>query len=144
MTTKGCACKGSVSIHRECLQEWLLTAENPFHCTVCKSDYDGSFLNTFLTTEDILFCPTKPMDDEEYEDEEEITAMYDFHGIPIIEVDDELIFKNEEHRTIYNQTNNKEHRAIKLEARHVQKHTHQLSKKHMTYSRRPIVHRMRK
>jgi len=123
MTTKGCSCKGSISIHRSCLQEWLQTTDNPFQCAVCKTEYDGSFLNLFLSKEEILFHPTT-----EEEEEEEYGSMYDFHGISIMEVGGELLFESEEHRSIYNQTNSKQYRDIKCEARRQQKKVRTLSK----------------
>jgi hypothetical protein len=127
MQARGCGCKGSVAIHQKCLQEWLDQAENPFQCTVCKGDYAGTFLNKFLSAEDILFHPKG----EEGEEEDFGEMMfYEFHGIPIIETEDDLLFRTEEHRSIYHQLVNKEHRAIKQETRHRQKNYMRVRSKH--------------
>jgi hypothetical protein len=111
-----------VAIHQKCLQEWLDQAENPFQCTVCKGDYAGTFLNKFLTAEDILFHPKGEEGDEE-EDFGEMT-FYEFHGIPIIETEDDLLFRTEEHRSIYHQLVDNEYRAIKQESRHGRQTVH--------------------
>ena len=135
MQTRGCGCKGSVAIHEKCLQEWLGQAENPFQCTVCKEEYAGTFLNKFLTSEDILFHP-KGEEGEEEEDFGEMT-FYEFHGIPIIETEDDLLFRTEEHRSIYHQLMDNEYRAIKQETRHRQKNATRIQHKHSrTVSRR--------
>lgn len=35
-----CLCKGSVKyVHRECLDKWLATAEDPLRCTICRATY---------------------------------------------------------------------------------------------------------
>ena len=127
MQTRGCGCKGSVAIHEACLQEWLDKAENPFQCTVCKEEYTGTFLNRFLTEEEILM---HPMGQEEEEEDLGETTLYEFHGIPIIETEDDLIFSSEEHRSIYHQLVDKEHRAIKNENRHRQKNCMRVRSKH--------------
>ena len=127
MQARGCGCKGSVAIHQKCLQEWLDQAENPFQCTVCKEEYTGTFLNRFLTEEEILM---HPMGQEEEEEDLGETTLYEFHGIPIIETEDDLIFSCEEHRSIYHQLVDKEHRAIKNENRHRQKNCMRVRSKH--------------
>ena len=134
MQARGCGCKGSVAIHRECLQEWLEKAENPFQCTVCKGDYEGTFLTNFFTEEEILF---HPMGEEEEEEDFGETTLYEFHGIPIIETEDDLIFRSEEHRSMYHQLVDKEHRSIKQESRHRQRNSTRIQHKYpRTVSRR--------
>jgi hypothetical protein len=76
-------------------------------------------------------------DEEDYADE--TAVMYDFHGIPVIELEDEVIFKNETHRTIYNQTHSKEHRAINLEVRHHQKKMGRMTPKHTRNQRAQFI-----
>jgi hypothetical protein len=127
LQAKGCGCKGSVAIHQACLQEWLKTAENPFQCTVCKMDYPGTFLNTFLSTEDIMFHSAGQ---EEEEEEDEDVNFIDFHGIPIMETEHDLIFLSEEHRSIYLQSVSKEHRSIKMETIRRQKNAIKFHAKH--------------
>lgn len=105
---KGCECKGSISVHETCLQEWLHNTENPFQCTVCKADYRGTFLNRFLSTETILFYPTEELEEE--------TILHNFHGIPIVETSADLLFISEEHRSIYRQTIQKERQSRRLES----------------------------
>jgi hypothetical protein len=117
MKTRGCGCKGSVAIHKACLQEWLDKAENPFQCSVCKGDYAGTFLTNFLTEEEILL---HPMGEEEEEDDDDM-EFYNFHGIPIIETPDELLFDSEKHKSIYFQCWDKEDNAIKRESQQRQK-----------------------
>ena len=129
MQAKGCGCKGSVAVHQNCLQEWLNTAENPFQCTVCKMEYPGTFLNTFLSTEDIMFRPTGQEEQEE-PDEQENVNIIDFHGIPIMETETDLFFLSEEHRSIYLQSVSKEHRSIKLESQRRQKNAIRVYTKH--------------
>ena len=119
MNMRGCDCKGSIAIHRECLQEWIVKADNPFKCTVCKGDYSGSFLTNFLTEEEILYHP-KGEEVEEVDDETEfIYGLY--NGIPIVEQDGLLLFETETHKTIYFEMIDKEEYAIKREWRHRQK-----------------------
>jgi hypothetical protein len=108
----GCACRGSVAVHRPCLLEWLKTADNPFRCSVCKSDFSGPFLGAFLSAEQILFHPTS----EEGEEEEE-GEMWEFHGIPVFESEDQLVFASPEHMSIYFQTLKREFRSLKTESR---------------------------
>jgi len=119
MQTRGCGCKGSVAIHKTCLQEWLDKAENPFQCTVCKGDYAGTFLTNFLSEEEILFHPKG--DEEEDEEDMGDVEFYDFHGIPIIETEQGLIFDSEKHRSIYFECVIKEDRAIRHEVTRRQK-----------------------
>ena len=130
MQTKGCECKGSVSIHQSCLQQWLETAENPFQCTVCKSDYGGMFLSNFLTTEQIMFHPTA-----EEEEEEEEMELFDFHGITIYESSDMLMFDSEEHKSIYFQTIRKDNKAVEQESRQRQKNSVRFQPKRRQFSR---------
>lgn len=106
----GCACRGSVAVHRPCLLEWLKTAENPFRCSVCKSDFAGSFLSGFLSAEQILFHPT-------VEEEESEGEMWEFHGIPVFESDSQLVFATPEHMSIYFQTLKREFLSLKKESR---------------------------
>ena len=129
LQAKGCGCKGSVAVHQACLQEWLKTAENPFQCTVCKMDYPGTFLNTFLSTEAIMFHSVGQEEQEEEEFQEDVNFI-DFHGIPIMETEHDLIFLSEEHRSIYLQSVSKEHRSIKLETKRRQKNAIRISSKH--------------
>jgi hypothetical protein len=129
LQAKGCGCKGSVAIHQACLQEWLKTAENPFQCTVCKMDYPGTFLNTFLSTEDIMFHSAGQEEPEQEEYQGEVNFI-DFHGIPIMETEHDLIFLSEEHRSIYLQSVSKEHRSIKLETIRRQKNSIKFHAKH--------------
>ena len=135
MQARGCGCKGSVAIHRECLQEWLEKAENPFKCTVCKGDYAGTFLTNFFTEEEILFHPMG--EEEEEEDYFAESTLHDFHGIPIIETEDDLFFRSEENRSMYHQLVDKEYRAIKQESRHRQRNSTRFQHKYpRTVSRR--------
>jgi len=108
----GCACRGSVAVHRPCLLEWLKTADNPFRCSVCKSDFSGPFLGSFLPAEQILFHPTA-----EQEEEEEEGEMWEFHGIPVFESEDQLMFATPEHMSIYFQTLKREFLSLKTESR---------------------------
>jgi hypothetical protein len=113
LQAKGCKCKGSVSIHESCLEEWLKTATNPFQCTVCKSDYSGTFLTNFMSMEEIMF---RTSSSEEQEEVEEGNEFYEFHGIPITESDGMLYFDSEEHKSIYFQAMRKEFKCIRTEA----------------------------
>ena len=54
----------------------------------------------------------------------------DFHGIPIMETENDLIFLSEEHRSIYLQSVSKEHRSIKLETIRRQKNAIKFHAKH--------------
>jgi len=105
----GCACRGSVAVHRPCLLEWLRTAENPFRCSVCKSDFAGPFLARFLSAERILFHPNG--------EEEEEGEMWEFHGIPVFESDACLTFASPEHMSIYFQTLKREFLSLKKQSR---------------------------
>ena len=118
MNVRGCNCKGSIAIHQVCLQEWMVKAENPFQCTVCKSDYAGSFLTNFLTEEEILYHPKGT--EEEYDEESEyIYGLY--NGIPIMEQDGFLLFETDRHKNIYFEMIDKEDYAIKRELQYRQK-----------------------
>jgi hypothetical protein len=128
MTSKGCECKGSVEIHEACLQEWIASAENPFQCSVCKTEFKGTFLNKFMSVEEILYHG-----EEEIEDEL-IVDGFDFHGIPVLETDDGyLLFKTTEHQTIYDHTLDQSYRDLKYQSRrqthHQNKHRHNSHKK---------------
>jgi len=112
MQTRGCDCKGSVAIHKECLQQWMETADNPFKCSVCKTDFSGSFLKNFMTEEDILL---HPMGKEE-EEEEPVTSYYEYHGMVILESEDSLIFECEEHKSIYFRSLEREDQDTKMES----------------------------
>ena len=112
MEVKGCDCKGSISIHKACLDQWIQTTDNPFQCTVCKGDYNGTFLTHFLSEEEILFHPAG----NEVEEEREI--WYDFHGIRIVSTESDLYFDSEYHKSIYFQTIHREDKALRLEMRH--------------------------
>ena len=118
MNVSGCDCKGSIAIHQACLQEWIVKADNPFKCTVCKGDYAGSFLTNFLTEEEILYHPKG--EEEEYDEESEpIYTVY--NGLPIIEQNGFLLFETDNHKTIYFEMFDKEDYAVKTEIRHRQK-----------------------
>jgi hypothetical protein len=90
-------------------------------------DYPGTFLNTFLSTEAIMFHSAGQ---EEEEEEDEDANFIDFHGIPIVETEHDLFFLSEEHRSIYLQSVSKEHRSIKLETKRRQKNAIRISSKH--------------
>jgi hypothetical protein len=118
MNVRGCDCKGSIAIHRACLQEWMVKTDNPFKCTVCKGDYAGSFLKNFLTEEEILFHPKG--EETEYEEESEpVVGIY--NGIRIVEYDDVLLFETDRQRTVYFEMIDKEDFAVKTELRKRQK-----------------------
>jgi len=137
LSAGSCKCKGSNAVHKECLNEWLKTADNPFQCTVCKADYPGTFLNKFLSAEDILFHPTGDLE----EDEEGEFVVRDFHGIPILQEENgDIAFFTEEHRTIYLQTVRKEYKSLKMESRHRQKQTARTQNKH-NHSNRGMIRR---
>jgi hypothetical protein len=99
MQARGCGCKGSVAIHKACFQEWVDAADNPFKCSICKTDFTGSFLVNFLTEEEILLHPMG-LEEEEPMHHETVMA-FDFHGITVLETDEELLFETEEHKFIY-------------------------------------------
>ena len=126
MQTKGCGCKGSVAIHKACLQEWLDQADNPFQCTVCKGDYDGMFLTNFLTEEEILL---HPKGEEEEEEDTGPMMYYDFHGIRIVSSGGDLLFDSEEHKSIYFRSVDKEDRCVKLDCMRRQKNAVRLQGK---------------
>ena len=67
---------------------------------------------------------------EEEEEEDEDVNFIDFHGIPIMETENDLIFLSEEHRSIYLQSVSKEHRSIKLETIRRQKNAIKFHAKH--------------
>jgi hypothetical protein len=118
MTVCGCDCKGSIAIHQACLQEWIVKADNPFKCTVCKGDYAGSFLTNFLTEEEILYHPKG--EEEEYDEgSEPFYSIY--NGLPIVEQDGMILLETTAHQTIYNEMFKKEDFAVKTELRHRQK-----------------------
>ena len=118
MNVCGCDCKGSIAIHQACLQEWIVKADNPFKCTVCKGDYAGSFLTNFLTEEEILYHPKG--EEEEYDEESEPYYSV-YNGIPIVEQDGMLLFETDRHQTVYFEMVDKEDYAVKTELRHRQK-----------------------
>ena len=138
LSAGSCKCKGSNAVHKECLNEWLKTAENPFQCTVCKADYPGTFLNNFLSAEDILFRPTGESEEEEEEGE---FVVRDFHGIPILQEENgDIAFFTEEHRSIYLQTVRKEYKSLKMESRQRQKQSARVYNKRV-HSNRGMIRR---
>jgi hypothetical protein len=133
MPSKGCECKGSIEIHASCLQEWFANTENPFQCSVCKTDFKGTFLTNFMSMEDIMFHGY----DEEEDDDLEVIDQFDFHGIPAIELNDGfIIFKSMEHKSIYDQTLERQFRDLKYQSR--RQHHHQPSR-----YKQPIKNQMR-
>ncbi len=120
MNVRGCDCKGSIAIHQACLQEWIVKADNPFKCSVCKGDYAGSFLTNFLTEEEILYHPKG--EEEEYDEgSEPFYSIY--NGLPIVEQDGFILLETTAHQTIYNEMFKKEDFAVEIELRHRQKNT---------------------
>ena len=143
LQANGCACKGSVEIHHACLQEWINTAENPFQCSVCKSDYSGTFVNQFLSMEEIMFHCTEEQRLEEMDDMN--AEVIEVHGMMIIQTEDEYIFETEEQRTLYNQLYDREFRSLKQENR--QKHIHAKKQSHQPRQARrhqPMARSMRR
>jgi hypothetical protein len=99
VTETGCLCKGSVSIHASCFRKWAENTDNPLSCSVCKSSYNGTFLNRFLTAEAILFSGENEDDEEEdeYFFEEQI-----IHGLPVlVDQDNYIYFDTPDHESIF-------------------------------------------
>ena len=135
---RGCYCKGGIEIHQTCLQKWMLTAENPFNCSVCKCEYPITFLKKFLTDEEIMYHPKGIEEDDadgDYNSEEEV----DFHsysGITFITTEDGImVFETEKHKNVYLEMVNKEEYDIKKELRYIKKNTMRFNTK--TSIRRP-------
>ena len=119
-STSECACKGSVSVHRECFQKWIKTATNPFQCCVCKTDYTVSFLKNFFSEHEILLHSA---DSDEEEFEEIHLRIVSVPGLPdvIISPANEVIFSKPVHRKLYKECIDKNVFAVKQESRNRQK-----------------------
>jgi hypothetical protein len=113
MNMRGCSCKGSIVVHHSCFQELLKKSNNPFQCSVCKTDFSGTFINKFISAEEILLNTT-----EKDEDNMANVIMYRFNGIEYFEVDDEeLMFQTNAQASMYFKMIDKEFQDKKKECK---------------------------
>lgn len=103
MNLSGCSCKGTISIHQSCFKKWMEQTDNPFQCSVCKTEFKGTFLNQFLTNEEILFSPINNTDADTENDPyvADEVLIHQCIGINFLEVDGELLFENERQEQMY-------------------------------------------
>ncbi len=140
MNIRGCHCKGGIEIHQACLQEWIIKADNPFNCTVCKCDYSATFLKKFLTDEEILYHPKGTEDEEDYGDyDDQEFVQHFYNGISFMTTGDMLLFESKKDETTYFEMINKEDYAVKKDLRRLRKNTmrfkvkmHRLPKRNKT------------
>lgn len=120
MQTNNCSCKGSIEIHQSCFIELMKHTKNPFQCSVCKSDYSAPFLKNFFSEEEILM---HPMGQEQEQEPEARQVLYQYllPGIPIMILNEEVIFKSKNHKSLVLRSLFKEMKAVKLESTHRQK-----------------------
>lgn len=143
MVDKGCGCKGSVGVHASCFQKWVKTAENPFQCPVCKTDYHSAFLSSFMTVEEMLLRGENK--DDEVDEDDENVLFYQQHGVPIMECDGFIYFETDEHFSIYNHSYKMEKKSIRMDIQRKQNSMQNCMKGSKNYARgRGQVHRMRK
>ena len=97
-----------------------------------------------MSVEEIMF---RPSSSEEQEEVEEGDELYEFHGIPITEVDGMLYFDSEEHKSIYLQAMRKEFKSIRTETVRRQRQVMQVQTKNRYQNKRHSVnqfsHRMK-
>jgi hypothetical protein len=108
MNMGGCSCKGTVTVHKKCFEEWMSKSDNPFKCSVCKADFNGTFMTNFMTEENILMFNNNPEKYDENGDEiEEIDddidiVLHNYSGMEYLELNDgELLFTTNKHAQIY-------------------------------------------
>lgn len=129
----GCHCKGSVSIHASCFKKWVASTSDPLCCSVCKSNYSGSFLRRFMTPEDILFAggdgSNEDVDDMFYEE----TFI---HGVPVlVDEDGYVFFDNPHHESIFMHSDKMQLKATRQQSMHMSKHQ---PRRQSAYQRRPV------
>ena len=133
MQTNNCSCKGSVVIHQSCFIELMKHTKNPFQCSVCKSDYSAPFLKKFFSEEEILMH-SMGQEEEEIEEEQEVSYQYVMPGIPIMILNEEVVFKSMKHKSLVLRSLFKEMKAVKLESiRRQKKHIFKLKRKRVLY-----------
>lgn len=97
----GCVCKGSIVVHYSCFQELLKKSNNSFQCSLCKTDFSGTFINKFISAEEILFKSEEKNDIDDMVD----LFIYNYNGLEIEffeeEIVEELLFQPDNQDPLY-------------------------------------------
>lgn len=50
----GCLCKGSIKVHEDCLEEWIVVQKS-LDCSICHISYSVSKLSSFISHDRLLY-----------------------------------------------------------------------------------------